>query len=168
MLRIGGDALTTGGTYVTPYLGATQTYYVAAEGGYSVPVEHQSGFDNSTIGGSSWSVGPFSVIDETTVLQYLYTAADIAASGGTAGIITSLAFNCTDVPLVPIPNFKIQMKTVPSSMNSLVWQSGMTEVYANPSFTIILASTSGLRIASALSANTKRSFGWRNKTREKE
>jgi len=133
---VGGDVLATGGTFVTPYLGATQTYYVAAEGGYSVPVEYQSGFDNSTTGGSGWNVGPFSVIDQSTVLQYLYTAADIAASGGTAGVITSLAFNCTDAPGSSIPNFKIQMKTVPSTMTSLVWQTNMTNVYTNPSLSV--------------------------------
>jgi hypothetical protein len=131
----GGNPVAEGNAFTTPFLGASQIYYVDAEGGTSIPNYATSGTGTSSYGGTSYGEGPFSESSPGFVMQFLYTASDIIAAGGTAGKITSLAFNCTNVPGLPIPNFKIQMKTVPSTMTTLTWQTNMTDVYLNPSFT---------------------------------
>src|SRR5690606_18925342 len=65
-------------------------------------------------------------------MQFLYTAAEIMAAGGSAGLLKSIAFNCTSVPLYGIPDYTIAIKFVPSTMTTLTWQTGMTQVYTTP------------------------------------
>jgi PKD repeat protein len=67
----------------------------------------------------------------------LYTAAEIIAAGGQAGNIVSLAMNCTQSPAYSLPNYTISMKSVPSTMTTLVWQptaTGFTQVYNNANY----------------------------------
>jgi hypothetical protein len=124
----GGNPIAIGSPFVTPYLGVSQDYYVAAEGGAGVAVPVQDGTDNSTDGGSNYDFGLFSLADNFG-MQMLYTADEITTAGGTAGNISSVAFNCTGLPAYAIPNFKVAIKFVPAALTTLnTWQGGMTDV----------------------------------------
>lgn len=131
----GGSVVGVGSPWETPYLGLSKTYYVAAEGGSEggAPVTIQVGNGTSSYGGANSSVGPFSVYYRRYTMQFLYKASEILAAGGNPGNMTSIAFNCTGLPLYAIPNFTVSIKFVPSSMNVLTWQTGLTQVYTTAS-----------------------------------
>ncbi|RYE18792.1 MAG: T9SS type A sorting domain-containing protein, partial [Sphingobacteriales bacterium] len=133
----GGTPVGSGSPWTTPYLGASQTYYVSAEGGAGggAPITTQVGTATTTYGGTSSSAGPFSIYYRRYSQQYLYTAAEILAAGGNPGNMTSIAFNCTGLPTYAIPNFTIRIKFVPATMTTLTtWQTtGLTDVYTTAS-----------------------------------
>jgi hypothetical protein len=130
----GGTPVASGNTFVTPYLPASQQYYVAAEGGGGGGGPVQVGAGTSNGGGTSFGPGPFSIYYRRYVMQFLYTAADLQAAGLTPGNLASLAFNCLSVPSLVIPDYTVSIKFVPSTMNTLTWQTGMTQVYYNASY----------------------------------
>ncbi|WP_216629378.1 immunoglobulin domain-containing protein, partial [Taibaiella lutea] len=132
----GGLSIGSGTPWITPSLTASQTYYVAAEGGSGggAPVTIQVGTGTTSSGGTGNLAGPYSEWWRRYSLEFLYTAPEIIAAGGNPGNLTSLAFNCTSLPANPIPNFTIKVKFVPSTMTTLTtWQSGTTQVYTNSS-----------------------------------
>lgn len=72
--------------------------------------------------------------------QYLITAADMVASGYTIGNITSLGlYLISSTTTLPLTNFNISMGTTTLTSMPAVWQTGLTSVYNNPSYTLIPA-----------------------------
>src|SRR5690606_30380837 len=125
----GGTSVGTGLSFVTPSLSATTNYYVQGSAGGSTSQTVQVG--NGTSSTVYYNTGgPYNNYYRSEGTQMLYTAADLIAAGASAGDITSIAFNCTGTPQNPLLDYTIQMKTVPSSMTNLTWQStGFTTVY---------------------------------------
>ncbi|MBX9449145.1 MAG: PKD domain-containing protein [Taibaiella sp.] len=122
-----------GETIMTPEISATTTYYV--RGGAFPANLVQIG--ESTSSSSMWNVGPFNINERRSTMQMLYTADQIAESGGTTGVIENLQFNLAGLPSEGIPDYTVSVKFVPSTMNYLTdWQTdGFTEVYYNALFT---------------------------------
>jgi len=91
----GGSSLGTGTSFTTPSLASTTTYY--AEVRATPDISATIGTAGTTIGTSTGGTGltPFAQYYESARTQYLITAADITASGLTAGSFASMAFNVT-------------------------------------------------------------------------
>lgn len=135
----GGNVIGTGNTYTTPYLPTTTTFYAGAAAGTSTATP-QIGTGTLTAP-SGTNGGPFNNYYRNQTSQFLYTAAEIVAAGGGAGSINSVAFNCLGIPVQSsgnstLPNYKLYIKTVPSTTTTLTWQaaSTFTQVYANATF----------------------------------
>lgn len=108
--------IATGNNFTTPYLTNTTTYYTSSVG--------SSNIINSLVGtGTSTSyyyeAGPYSQLYYINTTQYLYTAAELQASGVLPGLIKSLSFKCTQLPAVNFPDYKVSIKTVPSTMTMM-------------------------------------------------
>lgn len=72
--------------------------------------------------------------------QFLITAADLISSGYTIGNITSLGlYLISSTTTLPLTNFEIKMGTTALTAMPAVWQTGLTSVYNNPSYTLIPA-----------------------------
>jgi hypothetical protein len=132
---VGGAPLFNGNSFNTGYIPATTTFYAAAASGSS-PATPQVGTATTVSGGSSNAPGPFSIYFRRSTMQFLYTATEIIAAGGGAGVINSIAFNCTGLPVNAMPNYKVSICAVPSSMTTLTWQptANLTQVYSNASY----------------------------------
>ncbi len=115
----GGLSLDTGSTFITPPLTSTTTYYASAIAG-EADANIQVGTGTTVSAGTS--AGPFNVWYRRSSIQLLYTASDILASGGGAGKIITMAFNCVQPPTYTFANYNISITTVPSTMTNLVWQ----------------------------------------------
>ncbi|MFA6150709.1 MAG: T9SS type A sorting domain-containing protein [Chitinophagaceae bacterium] len=87
----GGAPLASGTSFVTPTLTSTTTFY--AEARATVDASYNVGTGTSTLSGTGLS--PFSQYYESARTQYLVTAADLTASGLTAGQFSTMAFNVT-------------------------------------------------------------------------
>ncbi len=69
--------------------------------------------------------------------QYLYTAAEILAAGGTPGFLTSLSFNVQTLNNIsPMPNYTIKLKNTQQSVLSTTFETGdYTQVWFQNDFT---------------------------------
>lgn len=128
----GGVPFATGDVATTPELDMTTTFYAAA--GAFPPTEYQL----SEYGGASsmWGPGPFNIYYRRSTMQYLYTRADLAEAGVSAGMLSGIKFNMTSMPAENIPDYTISIKMMPASTMALgSWQtSGLTQVYYTPLF----------------------------------
>ncbi len=72
--------------------------------------------------------------------QYLVTAAEMYAAGGAPGLITSLAFNVTDLrTVVAMPNYRVRMKATAQTALTTTFEVGeYTQVWTNASFMPVL------------------------------
>jgi len=123
----GGSPVWMGDEYVTPPLTVTDTFY--ATGG-------AFGRAEGTVGsGSSSSYyyynGPFTPYFGGQVLQYMYTADQMNEAGITrAGNLTSIKFNCSELPSHDLNDYVIKIKTV-TTAPPMTWQTtGWTEVFS--------------------------------------
>lgn len=115
-----------GHNFTTPHLTANTPFYIAAGG---------NGLKTTTVGTattatSTTEFGPFNNSNRSSNIQILYTGAEIISAGGNNGYkIDALDFYCNALPQYAFPNYKVSIKKVPSTMTSLVWQTGgFTEV----------------------------------------
>jgi hypothetical protein len=139
----GGAPLFNGNSFNTGYIPATTTFYAAAASGSS-PAMPQIGTGTGSQADYETG-GPFNNYYRAEQTQMLYTAAEIIAAGGGGGTINSIAFNCTGIPMqgssaTTLPNYKVFIKTVPSSTTTLSWQAAasFTQVYTTTAFNPVL------------------------------
>jgi PKD repeat protein len=126
----GGTPFATGDIIETPPITSTTTFYAA--GGAFPPAIVQVGTSSSSSSGTA--AGPYNVWFRRSTMQLMYKASQIAAAGGTAGLIDEIRFNLTALPAYALPDYTMSIKMVPqTSMSSLVWQtSGFTDIFGGP------------------------------------
>jgi hypothetical protein len=124
----GGLPIGNTNAWATPYIPSTTTFYAAAASG-SAPATPQVGTATNISAGTA--AGPFNIWFRRSVMQFLYTGAEIVTAGGGSGTINSIAFNCTAAPAFSLANYTVKITTVPSTMNVLTWQpaASMTTVF---------------------------------------
>jgi len=136
----GGSAIGTASPFTTPVISATTTFYAQAEttsaGSLSI------GAGGST---SSDSAMPFNGGYGSLKGQYIFTAAELYATGLRAGVISSLALDFTSVG-GPFNNFEMSvgnttLASFPSGGNI---QGGLATVYTTASFTPVIGTNSFL------------------------
>jgi hypothetical protein len=132
----GGVPVGTGSPFVTPFLSQTDTFYVVAGVGGGAPTVTQVGTGTSST--SYYEVGgPFNNYYRNEATQMLYTADEIQAAGGMAGVINTIGFNCTGSNQYALLNYKISIATVAPSITTLTWQpaTAFTQVYSAATLT---------------------------------
>lgn len=130
----GGNILGTGNTFTTPFLTNTTSYYVSAKS-TGAQGQFQVGTGTTSRGGTGFSEGVYSKYYQSYHLQMLYTSAEIIAAGGGAGVMNSIAFNCTSLPNTPMPNYSIKIAFVSNATATAVWlpASSYTQVFTSAS-----------------------------------
>jgi hypothetical protein len=128
-----------GSPWVTPYLGATDTYYVAASTGTPQPDP-----TNVVLAGSlttSYSAGvPFYYSYSGQRLQWMITAAEMTAQGYTEGLIKSIGFDITQAAM-SFSNVNISMKLTTATsfgngtLPGTTFQTGLQQVFNAATFT---------------------------------
>ena len=67
--------------------------------------------------------------------QFLYTAAELAAAGFSAGVINSLAFDVTAPATTTLTDYTISMKNTTVTALTTTFETGLTQVYFNAAYT---------------------------------
>ncbi|MGQ9846165.1 MAG: Ig-like domain-containing protein, partial [Bacteroidales bacterium] len=127
----GGNLVGTGSPFTTPLINATTNYYVAAESTIPMVATIGTGTSSSTLAGYT----PFYTYYKSSKNQILYRASELQAQGLSAGYITALSFNFSSVSTTPMTNFEIQMANTNVSALTTTYETGLTSVYTNPSYT---------------------------------
>jgi hypothetical protein len=124
----GGSPIGTGGSFTTPSISATSTFYVGAESVSPGSVTIGTGTStNSSSGGYPAAFADYWYQDWQ---QMVYTAAELQAAGLVAGNITSVTFK-TAAPTVTAPNgYSISMGNTANSTLSAFTTTGLTQVYS--------------------------------------
>jgi hypothetical protein len=128
-----------GSPWTTPYLGATDTYYVAASTGTPQPDPA-----NVVLAGSlstSYTTGaPFYYAYTGQRVQWIITAAEMTAQGYTEGLIKSIGFDITQAAM-SFSNVTISMKLttlssfVSGTLPGTTYETGLQQVYNAATFT---------------------------------
>lgn len=84
---------------------------------------------------STLAAGLINIYYRSLRYQTVYTAAEIAAAGGTAGSITYLGWYVTAVPLYGLPNYTINIKHITATDAIAHDGTGLTTVYTNANYT---------------------------------
>lgn len=128
----GGSSIFNGTNYITPYMYATDTFYVEAN--TSILSNVQVGTGTSTNTTSSYPA-PYGSFYWGAKHQILITKAELNALGITNGPITSLAFEVIQPQAQPLTNFTIRLgHTNLTAMVSGNWVSNLTTVYTHPAY----------------------------------
>lgn len=114
----------------------------AITGAYSAEEDRSILIGNPPVIGSGTSVtgtttaSPINIYYESLHGQSVYTAAELTACGLTGPLyITKIGFNVISAPSQPLPNFLVRMKhTTATNVSSWQTSTGMTTVYATPSY----------------------------------
>jgi len=126
----GGSPVAMGNSFETPFLTATDTFY--ATGGAFPAVDAQVGTGTSF--SPDGSTGPFNICYRKAALQFMYTADQIHAAGGGAGLMQSIAFEMGTLPDYALPNYTVSIKFT-AAAPPLTWQTtGFTDIYTAASF----------------------------------
>jgi len=126
----GGGPIADGETFVTPPLTVTDTFY--ATGGAFPGGEVEVGTGSSLTSGTT--AGPFNIYYRRRALEFMYTAEQIEAAGGSAGLIQSLAFYLGAPPEYALPDYTVSVKFMAADP-PLTWQTdGFTEIFNSASF----------------------------------
>jgi hypothetical protein len=90
----------------------------------------------TTVNTTSSVPAPYGTFYKNFRQQYLYTAAEINAAGGAPGLISSLAYEVTNVnTCVAMPNYRIRMKSTTQTALTTTFETGdYTTVWTNASF----------------------------------
>jgi hypothetical protein len=121
----------SGSPFVTPFLGATTDYYVAASTGTPQPPPAFIGVGTLTTTGSS---SPYYLGFWADKVQYLITATEMTAQGFTPGFINSIGFDVTTAGGA-LQNFNIKLKNTTVAALTTVFENNMQDVYSVASFT---------------------------------
>ncbi len=125
-----GTAIFNGGNYITPYLYATDTFYVEAKTGFSANVTINPGVTPTTQG---W---PFYTFYMDSRTEMLYKASELLAQNLVAGSITSVAFDINSVGSPAMNGFTIKMQNyAPNTLtafNATGWTTVYTGTYTPP------------------------------------
>ena len=120
-----------GSPWVTPFLGVTDTYYVAASTGTPQPDPTFIGTGVNTTTGSS---SPYYLGFWADKVQYLITATELTAAGFTPGLISSIGFDVTTAGGA-LQNFNIKVSNSTVTTLTTTFEPNMQDVYAVASFT---------------------------------
>ncbi len=131
--QVGGTALDTATSFVTPVISSTTSYYVAAEATNFIPGVGTIGTGTSTSTSSGYT--PLYTYYETSKNQILFLASELQASGLVAGNISAMAFNISSVSTTAMTNFEIQMGHTTLSALTTTYETGLTSVYTNAAYT---------------------------------
>ncbi|RYZ44453.1 MAG: hypothetical protein EOP49_27100, partial [Sphingobacteriales bacterium] len=127
----------TGNTFVTPYLGQTDTFYVSAgvpnaQPGDAMNITSTSGYTIST-----GYYMPFYGYNTSSKVEYIYTAQELTAQGFSAGFINSVGISAGSLGMPNVGSANISMKLTNATTPITTFQTtGMTTVYSNPSLTL--------------------------------
>ena len=80
---------------------------------------------------SGYDLGPVSSYYQYMRYQVVYTAAEITAAGGTAGIVSQFGWNASEASAVVLPNYKIRMALTTATNSATHNNALLTEVYSN-------------------------------------
>ncbi|HTO14329.1 MAG TPA: GEVED domain-containing protein [Edaphocola sp.] len=136
----GGVPIATGTSFTTPYLPNTTTYYGASQGGSVAmpPTWLGTGTANSS------TPNPYYTTYWGIKNQFLIRASELQALGLTAGTIQSIAFQATGSFSLNLTNFNIAMKQTTATAATTTWETGLTTVYSNPSYTPVFGTNTHL------------------------
>jgi hypothetical protein len=125
-----GTSIFNGGNYISPYLYATDTFYVEAKTGFSANITITGGVTQTTQG---W---PFYTFYMDSRTEMLYKATELLAQNLVAGSITSIAFDINSVGSPVMNGFNIKMQNYTpntlSGFNSTGWTTVYSGSYAPP------------------------------------
>jgi hypothetical protein len=125
---LGGTAIGTGSTLVTPIINATTSYYVASQTG-GTPVDAIVGTGATT---SATYSNPFYSLYSNIHTQHLILASELNAAGVSSGELTSVSLNITSAGTLPMIDFVLKVgSTSTTSLTSFV--GGVTQVYSSAS-----------------------------------
>ena len=115
------------GTYTTPILYETDTFYVAAI------VEQSNNYqvgEGTIVNSQTAHPAPFAYTTKKAKEQYLYKASELSAAGITEGTINSIAFDISDVNAnVTMSSYKVSIGT--TTQNEVTtWFEGLEEIYS--------------------------------------
>lgn len=144
----GGSVITTGGSYTTPSLASTTTYYVESA---AIPnINATTGSAGTTT--STDGISPFSQWWESARTQYLILASELSSMGITAGSFNTMGFNVTTKnSSQPYVGYTIRLAN--TSATSL---SG----YLTPTFTTVYGPTNYTTALGANTFNLSGGFAW--------
>ncbi len=126
--------IATGNSFTTPLIGASTTYFVAADIARAQPQPIFAGSGTST---TATSYSPFYASYQGQKAQYLVKASELLALGFNAGLITSLGFDvAATTTIVPLSGFTVKLKAGTISELTTAWETGMTTVFSTPAYTI--------------------------------
>jgi hypothetical protein len=132
----GGSILGSGNAFLTPNLTATDTFYVSAV------MPGIPGAGSSEIIGDGTSTtsdypSPFDNIYTGVKTQMLVRASELQAAGFSAGDITAIGFDVLGLgSTYTFTNFNVSIgQTTSNALTSGTFESGLTQVYSNSSFT---------------------------------
>ncbi len=95
-----------------------------------IRLQASAGNQPVTIGTGNTPQGwPFYTFYMDSRTQMLYTASEIAAAGGSAGLIMAIGFNVEVHSSQAMNGFQIKMKNTSATSLSSGWQTGLTTVY---------------------------------------
>ncbi len=125
---VGGTSIHNSGNYITPYLFATDTFFVEARTGFSA---------NITLGNGTVTQGyPFYSYYMDSRSEMLYKATELTAQNLIAGTITSLAFDIASADAAVLNGFTIKMQNFApntvSGFHSTGWQTVYSSNYTVP------------------------------------
>jgi hypothetical protein len=124
----GGIPIASGTPYVTPYLGATTSFYVASRGG-GPSGNIQIGAGGSVSGVET--VNPYASGWGGTKIQYIIRATELTAAGIPAGAsLNAIALDVVGAAAVSYPGFAISMKNTTTTALTTSFEAGTSEVYA--------------------------------------
>lgn len=132
------DPIATGSQFVTPYLGATTSFWVSAgiPNAQPTPINVISGTSTTTTG----SYMPFYYGTAKAKVQYIITASELLAQGYSAGNINSIGLQLTTVGTPVIDGASISMgATTANVMTTFV--GGLQTVYSAATYTLVANAT---------------------------
>lgn len=122
--------LSSGSTFITPSLSATDTFWVQASSNATQVFSEWTGSLATPSYGSFYN--PLYNLYETQKLQILYKASELQALGLIAGPIESLGINLGYVGAA-LNNFEMKIGTTTASALTNTFETGLTSVYSSPS-----------------------------------
>jgi hypothetical protein len=135
----GGSSIFNGTNYVTPYMYATDTFYVESNTNIQNTLNIGTG---TTYNSTTAYPSPYTNYYGGNKHQILILASELSALGISAGPITSISFNVKSLGSTfsgNLSDFQISMKNTSTSvLNSSSFESGLTTVYGPITQPIIL------------------------------
>ncbi len=134
---IGGNSVFNGGNYITPYLYATDTFYVESRTGQSINAQIGTG---TSLSSSTGFPTVFENYWYQSWQQFLYTKAELNAMGVTSGAISSIAFNTSTMPYQNYfaSDYNVKIGTTSNGSLSAFTTTNLINVYGPTSITGVI------------------------------
>src|SRR5690606_34201665 len=131
----GGAPLGTGNSFNTSYTTGPATFHASAGSAVTAPTIPTC---EGTGTHSTTSPNPNYTTYWGSKKQCLIRASELIAAGLSAGVITSISFQTTGSFAMNLTNFEMKMGLSPLTTMPAAYQTGLTSVYTNPSYTPVL------------------------------